>query len=69
MTHNLPYALRPKQVVEQFGISRATLYRKIYPAVKSGLILHVRVGKALCIITHSLIAYLEGETDGTHSER
>ena len=56
-----PYALSPKAAAERLGIDPSTLYRHYGPAMRSGKIRILRIGRAVRIIWRSLLDYIEGE--------
>jgi excisionase family DNA binding protein len=57
-----PYALSPGAAAERLSIDVSTLYRHYGPAIRSGKIRTLRIGRAVRIIWRSLLDFIEAET-------
>jgi excisionase family DNA binding protein len=57
-----PFALSPKDAAERLSINVSTLYRHYGAAMRSGKIRVLKIGRSVRIIWHSLLAYIEAET-------
>ena len=55
-------AVSPAEAAEIYGVSTATLYRRVMPHVYSGTILSFKVGRLRRIIVTSLLDFAEQET-------
>jgi excisionase family DNA binding protein len=49
------------RAAEMLGIHRTTFYEHIYPAVRAGKIVSIRIGRAIRINVASLMAWAERE--------
>lgn len=56
---NLPKGLRPEEAAAVLGLSSASYYRNVRPAVLRGDILSVRIGRNVRILTASLLSWWE----------
>ncbi len=56
-----PYARSPKDCADQLGIDVSTLYRHYGPAMRSGKIRVLKIGRAVRIVWRSLLGYIEME--------
>jgi hypothetical protein len=57
-----PYALSPQGCADKLDIDVSTLYRRYGPAMRSGKIRMLKIGRATRIVWASLLSYIEAET-------
>lgn len=56
-------AVSPGEAAQLLGVTRATFYLRVMPAVELGRIQSLRIGKARRILVASLLAWAQAEAE------